>query len=91
MTRIHTLMRHDTRILAQPPSKLAVADIDRIDFPRAVRQEYVGEAARGSTDIQARAARGIDSKMLQRVGKLETAARNPPEVPTAKCERGVGG
>ena len=57
--------------------KLAAADIDRIDAPRAAREQHLGEAAGRGADIEADAARDIDAEMVERRRKLDAAARHP--------------
>ena len=57
--------------------QLAAPDIDRIDAPRAAREQHVGEAAGRSADIEADAPRRIEAEMIERGGELQPAARDP--------------
>ena len=77
MAGIQTLAQNNARILAQLPGELAAADIDRIDLGGAAGEQDIGEAAGGGADIEADPARGIDPEMIERMGELQPAARDP--------------
>ena len=51
-TNIGFLEQPDARVVTQSPVELAVADVDRANFGRAVGEQTVGKAARGSADVE---------------------------------------
>lgn len=57
--------------------QLAAPNIDRVDAPRAAREQDLGEASRGGADIEADAACRIKAGMIECGLKLEGAARDP--------------
>ena len=66
LTRSMTL---DARVVAKAPVELAVADVER-DHPRgAALQQAVGEAAGGSADVEAVAARRRRRQGVERVAR----------------------
>ena len=90
-TRIHPLAHDDARVLAQFPGELAVADIHRVNPPRAARQQHIGKAAGRGADIKCDPAGYVDAEMIERMGQLDAAARNPWMVATFDCQRRIGG
>ena len=71
---IGPFVHRDARVVPQLPGKLAVTDIDRVHLCRAMRQQDIGEAAGGCTDIEADAAGRREAEMTQRVVELPPAA-----------------
>src|SRR5215468_12217358 len=54
-----------------------MADVDRVDAPRAAREQHLGEAAGRGADIEADAAARIEFEMIERGRELHAAARHP--------------
>ena len=48
---------HDARIIAQLPGKLSLADIDGVNFRRAMLQQAIGESAGGRASVETPARR----------------------------------
>jgi hypothetical protein len=67
----------DPRILPQFPGELAVADIDGMYAFGAARQQHIGEAAGRGTNIERDLIPNLDREMIECVGELEAAARDP--------------
>src|SRR5260370_1081757 len=70
--------------------QLAAAGIERINTPRATRDEEVGKSAGRCTDIEADAARGIEPEMIKRRRKLDPAARDEG-VRRLRAQHGIDG
>ena len=71
---IRPLDHGHARILAQLPGQLSVADVERDDRARAVREQRIGEAAGRSADVEHVEAGRIERKRRQRPLELFTAA-----------------
>ena len=69
--------RNDGRVLVQSRMQLLAPDIDRIDAPRAARQQHIGETAGRSAGIETDAARWLEPEMFERGRELQPAARDP--------------
>ncbi len=54
--------------------QLSAADIERIDAPRAAREQNLGKSAGRCADVEADAARGIEPEMIERRRQLDPAA-----------------
>ena len=89
MAGIQTLAQNNARVLAQLPGELAAADIDRIDLGGAAGEQHIGEAAGRSADVEADPTRGIDAEMIERMGELQPAARDPGVVLAPQPQRRV--
>ena len=62
VTRVGSLQHDHARVVPQPRVKLAVADIDRIDLPRAAFAQHMGESAGGRADIERNETLRVDSR-----------------------------
>ena len=69
-------MRDDIVTAAQARMQLIAADIDRVDAPRAAREQDLGEAAGRGADVEADAIRHVEREMIERERKLDAAARH---------------
>jgi hypothetical protein len=71
---------HDdnARVLAEFPGKLAAANVNGINFGRAVLKEAIGETAGGSAEVNGGQAARIELEMAQTVFELESAAADVP-------------
>ena len=68
-----------------------MADIDRVNPPRAARQQHIGKAAGRGADIECNPAGYVDAEMIERMGELDAAARHPGMVATFDRQRRIGG
>ncbi len=68
-----------------------MADIHRVDFRRTAGKQHVGEAAGRGADIDGGQSFHVEPEMLQRVGELHAAARDPGMFLAAYAELGVVG
>ena len=75
---------------AQARVQLPASDVDRIDAPRAAREQHLGEAAGRGADVEADAAGRIEPEMIERGRELHAAARHPG-MRRRRLQRGVGG
>ena len=66
IARIEAFVDDHARVLSQAPVKLAMPDIDRDNFARAMLKQAVGETAGGSAEIEAAPAGDIELKAGQR-------------------------
>jgi len=90
-TRIHALAHDDTRILAQFPGELTVADIDGIYPLSTALHQHVGKPAGRGPDVECNPTGYVDAEMVKGVGKLDTAARDPRVVAALERQRSVDG
>ncbi len=81
----------DPWVGANLPVELVVADVEGDNPGRAALQQHVGEAARGSADVEGNNAGGINAKGVERVRKLEPATTDPGMIGSAKHDLDVAG
>ena len=79
VAQVGALHAHHARVVAQALDQLGAAHVDRVDDPRAARQEDVGEAAGRGAGVQAGEARRVDPEGVKRGLELV----RPPGSPTA--------
>ena len=84
-------MDDDPRILSKLPGKLVGADVDRINFRRATLKQDVGESSGRGTDIQRYEAGHVPAEMVEGVGQLDPAPRDPGMFLAPHLERRVVG
>ncbi len=86
MPGVDALEHDDTRIIAETPIELAATNVDRVNAPSLARQEDIGKPTGRRADIDSGAPARIDSEMLQCMGELDAAARDPGMVLAAYFE-----
>ena len=74
LTDVHFFYWLDARMCAQFPRELPIPDIQGVNEPRAVLKQAIGEAARGSTDINRDAAAHVNVKNAECLFQFEAAA-----------------
>jgi len=72
--RVDAFADGDARVVPDLPIELAMADVKSPDVGRAALKQAVGEASRGSADVEARPARGMNLKVIESGRQLEAAA-----------------
>ncbi len=90
-TRAGLLEYGDAGVLTQLPRQLVGPRIDREHARRAPTEEDIGEPAGRTADVHRGGAHGIEPEVIERMGKLDPAARNPRVVAPADFDRGTGG
>ena len=91
MAGVGPLEDRHPRVRAEFPGELSVADVHRVDPARSPLKQHVGEPAGRGADIDGDRPGGIDPKMIEGVGELDPAARDPGMRRAADVEFGVGG
>ena len=90
-SRVHALDDGHSRVAAQLPIELAVADVEGDHAPRAALEEHVGESARRGADVQPEPFAHVDAKDVQRMGELDPASADVLMIGTVNRHLGVGG
>ena len=78
------------RVAREAVEQLAASHVDRVDDPRAARQQQVGEAAGRRAGVEAGTAARVDRKRVERRLQLLRGPRRPAR-PGSHGEHGVGG
>ena len=89
--RVAALHHMHPRVLPQRPGELPMAHIHRMHPRRAARQQHIREAAGGGADVEALAPLGREAEVVEAVGELHPAARDPRVVLAAQLERSALG
>ena len=89
VTRVRPFEDDHSRIAAQPPVELAVADVERDDARGAVPQQDVGEAPGRGADVERRAACDGDAEGVERMVQLEPAAADVGMIGDEERDGGV--
>ena len=67
-----------------------MSDIDGVNPSRTTRQQHLGEAARRGANIERDMVPDLDREMIERVGELDPATRDPGMIALLERERHVG-
>ncbi len=73
-SRVHALDDGHSRVAAQLPIELAVADVEGDHAPRAALEKHVGESAGRGADVQREPIAHVDAKDVERMGELDPAS-----------------
>ena len=82
---------HDSKVGAELPRELAVADVDGMDLGGAVGEQDICEAAGGGADVEADAVFRGKGEVGQGMLELEAASGDPGVVLAADFQREVLG
>src|SRR5208283_3051529 len=80
---------NDSRVLPQLPRKLAVTDVDAINFYRPVLEQAVGKTSCGCADIHCNLTGRRYIKILERSFKFEAATADIGDFPAAYLHKSV--
>src|ERR1043166_1658412 len=69
-TRVRLLTNNDTRIVADFPRELSLADINRINLLCPALQKAISESTGRRADVERNGAGDIDRKMVQRAAQF---------------------
>ncbi len=88
--RIEVLDGNDSRVVAQRPVQLPVADVEGDDARRSALEQHVGEASGRCADVERLAAVHLDAEGIEGMRQLEPAAADVRMVSADQRDLGGG-
>ena len=87
--RVDAFANHDTRVVAQAPIELAVADVERDHAFGASLQQYVGKPTGRRPDVERAPACRIDVKHVESVRELDAAPSDVRMIGRGQLKLGI--